>query len=363
MKALESSPQLRTPQPARHPAPTVKAQALTHLIFERPDLDQTAHFLTDFGLTVCCRNSETLYMRATDANPYCYRAHRGQNARFIGFGIKVQTRQDLERLSNTPGASAVEQVNHPGQGQGVRLTDPNGFIIEAVYAQQAADILPHREPLEWNLADKVRRVNATQRSPAGPPEVIRLGHLVIEVADYQETCAWYTRHLGLIPSDIQVLPDGSPIVSFMRLDLGNTPADHHTLAIAQGFMSTYSHSAFEVVDADAVGIGQNVLRERGWEHAWGIGRHILGSQIFDYWQDSWGDKHEHYCDGDVFTTEHPTGIHLVSPAAMAQWGQRMPRSFTRPKMNLTNLRELIRNLRRSPDLTLRKLLTLKRLFG
>ncbi|MCH3034954.1 hypothetical protein K3X10_14900, partial [Listeria monocytogenes] len=81
------------------------------------------------------------------------------------------------------------------------------------------------------------------------------------------------RHFGFIPSDVQVLPDGSPAVTFLRLNLGDTPADHHTLASAQGFMATYSPSAFEVVDADAVGMGQRVLRESGWKHAWGIGRH------------------------------------------------------------------------------------------
>jgi hypothetical protein len=48
---------------------------------------------------------------------------------------------------------------------------------------------------------------------------------------------------------------------------------------------------------------------------------------------------------------------------MAQWGQRMPKSFTKPKINLTSLRALIRNLRRSPDLTIRKLITLMRMFG
>ncbi|MGH8349350.1 MAG: VOC family protein, partial [Pseudomonas sp.] len=31
---------LATQQPARHPQPTVKAQALTHLIFQRPDLNE-----------------------------------------------------------------------------------------------------------------------------------------------------------------------------------------------------------------------------------------------------------------------------------------------------------------------------------
>lgn len=363
MRTQESSLKLTTPQPARHPAPTVKAQALQHLIFERPDLDATAKFLTDFGLTICRTDGETLYLRGTASGPYCYRVHRGLAARFLGFGLQIQSMADLERLSRIPGASAIEPVAHPGQGQCVRLIDPNGFIVEAVYGQQGGGVLPHRHALQWNCIDQHQRINATQRSPAEPPEVVRLGHVVIEVADYQTTCAWYTRHFGFIPSDVQVLPDGTPIVSFMRLDLGDKPADHHTLAIAQGFMATYSHSAFEVVDADAVGMGQRVLQERGWKHAWGMGRHILGSQIFDYWQDHWGDKHEHYCDGDLFTAEHPTGVHPVSPEAMAQWGQRLPRSFTRPKMNLANLRALLRNLRRSPDLTLRKLLILKRLFG
>src|SRR5208283_1632241 len=97
--------------------------------------------------------------------------------------------------------------------------------------------------------------------------------------------------------------------------LGDQPADHHTMAIAQGFSPAYSHSAYEVVDADAVGMGQRILREHGWKHAW-------------------GDKHEHYCDGDVFTSEEKMGVEWASPEAMAQWGQRMPASFTRPKLNI-----------------------------
>ena len=80
---------------------------------------------------------------------------------------------------------------------------------------------------------------------------------MLERADYQATCAWYTRHFGFIPSDVQVLPDGSPAVAFMRLDLSNAPADHHTLALAQGFAPIYSRSA-----------------TRGWmptRSAWGSG--------------------------------------------------------------------------------------------
>jgi len=356
-------PELLTPQPARHMNPTVKAASLAYLVFERPALDKAERFLLDFGLTVATRTADTLYLRNTSPAPYCYRVHRADKPRFVGMGFTVGSHGDLEKLAQLTSAGAIEKVAHPGGGDRVVLRDPSGFVVEVIHGQQPVGTLPRRSPLDLNFGGAAPRINFTQRPDPAPPEVIRLGHCVIEVADYQAMSAWYTQHLGLIPSDVQVLPDGSPAVTFFRLDLGDTPADHHTLAMAQGFMAKYSHSAFEVVDADAVGMGQRVLRERGWKHAWGLGRHILGSQIFDYWNDPWGDKHEHYCDGDLFTADHPMGVHPVSRDAMAQWGQPMPASFTRPKPDVAAMTALLRNLRTSPDLSVSKLLTLAKLFG
>lgn len=356
-------PVLKMSQPSRHPSPTVKACSLAHLIFERPDLDLAERFLTDFGLVTVMKTVDSLYLRGTGPAPYCYRVHRGPRARFVGFGLCVPTEADLMKVSQIPGASPIESCQYPGGGQCCRLTDPSGYVIETVYGQAEAPVLPRRPPLTFNDGAKPKRVNAAQRPPAKPSEIIKLGHIVIEVADYQTTCEWYTKTFGFIPSDVQVLPDGSPLVTFMRLDLGDQPADHHTLAIAQGFTPGYSHSAYEVVDADAVGMGQRILREHRWKHAWGIGRHILGSQIFDYWQDPWGDKHEHYCDGDLYTAEKAMGVEWASPDAMAQWGIRMPASFTRPKLSVRNLLGLFRSLKRSPDVTLKKLVSMVKLFG
>ncbi|HBO6052683.1 VOC family protein [Pseudomonas aeruginosa] len=363
MQQHSAQPLLATAQPARHAQPTVKAQALAHLIFERPDLQQAERFLGDFGLRLARRDADCLYLRGTGSAAYCYRVVQAGKARFVGFGLRLASRADLERVAALPGASSIEVLSTPGGGECVRLTDPSGFLVEAIHGQLEVEPLPHRPALPLNQVDEQLRINATQRPPIEPPEVIRLGHVVLEVADYQATCAWYTQHFGFIPSDVQVLPDGSPVVAFMRLNLGDTPADHHTLAIAQGFMAAYSHSAYEVVDADAVGVGQRILQERGWKHVWGMGRHILGSQIFDYWQDPWGFKHEHYCDGDLFTADQPTELHSVSAEAMAQWGQRMPKDFAKPKMDMAAIRALLHNLRHSPDVTWRKLVTLARLFG
>lgn len=356
-------PVLKTPQPSRHPQPTVKACSLAHLIFERPDLALAERFLTDFGLVVANKTADTLYMRGTGAAAYCYRVHRAARPRFVGLGFCVPTRADLIKLSQLPGASKITCCDHPGAGEAVKLADPAGFVVEAVYGRADAPVLERRPPLTFNDGDGPKRINATQRPPAKPSEVIKLGHLVIEVPEYQKTCEWYTKNFGFIPSDVQVLPEGSPVVTFMRLDRGEQPSDHHTLAIALGFTPGYGHSAYEVTDADAVGMGQRILREKGWKHAWGIGRHILGSQIFDYWHDPWGDKHEHYCDGDLFTAQKKMGVEWASPDAMAQWGQRMPASFSRPKLTIENLVGLFRSLKHSPDVTLKKVITILKLFA
>jgi catechol 2,3-dioxygenase-like lactoylglutathione lyase family enzyme len=83
----------------------VKAQRLAHLIFERPDLEEAARFLTDFGLTISHQDADTLYLRAADPTPYCYRVHRAAQARFLGFGLEVRSEEDLERLPQGPDAS------------------------------------------------------------------------------------------------------------------------------------------------------------------------------------------------------------------------------------------------------------------
>lgn len=354
---------LRTSEPRRSPQPTARASALTHLAFERPDLDRAASFLLDFGLTLHASSPEVLHARGAAALSTCYRVERGPSARFLGLGFAVDTRDELVALAALPGASAIEPCPDPGGGARVILHDPSGFRLEISHGRAPQPALPMRAPLALNTPTVSPRVDHGQRLEVAPPQVVRLGHCVLEVADFQATCAFYTQHLGLIPSDVQVLPDGDPAVVFMRLDRGDRPTDHHTLAIAQGIMPAFSHCAFELVDADAIGMGQRILRERGHTHAWGIGRHLLGSQIFDYWEDPWGDKHEHYCDGDVFTSEVPMGVHAVSREAMSQWGPPMPASFTRPRPSLAMLRGLTHSLRNSPDVTLDKVRTLARLFG
>ncbi len=55
-------------------------------------------------------------------------------------------------------------------------------------------------------------------------------------------------------------------------------------------------------------IGHEHMQGKGYEHFWGIGRHSLGSQVFDYWGDPWGRVHEHWADTDVLNASIPANL-------------------------------------------------------
>jgi catechol 2,3-dioxygenase-like lactoylglutathione lyase family enzyme len=177
------------------------------------------------------------------------------------------------------------------------------------------------------------RINTPVRTPVQPAPVFRVGHIVLMTPDFNAMAEWYMRRFGLIASDVLTLPDGSAALGFFRFDRGGEPADHHSLALLAGPAPRLLHVATETPDIEAIGQGQQHLRAGGWTHHWGIGRHLLGSQIFDYWKDPPGDEWEHYADGDVMTADFPTGHHPLDRGGLWTWGDDLPDSM-RPQHDL-----------------------------
>jgi FAD binding domain/Glyoxalase/Bleomycin resistance protein/Dioxygenase superfamily len=342
------------PHLARAQNPVAKAQDLAFVMFARPDLDLAEKFMLDFGLKTIERTSERLVMRATQGLGPAYVAIQASKAAFIGHALRVKNSDELIALSKVEGTSKSERLDLPGGGVHLRMRDPAGFEVWAVADQQALPAMPTRAPILMNNPLTQPRVNATIRPIASPATILRPGHCVLGTTEFLATARWYMDTFGLIPSDIQTLKDGSPALAFLRCDRGSDPADHHTIVVSQNVTNTYSHSAFEVIDLDDVATGQEHLLGQKWTHAWGIGRHILGSQIFDYWRDPWGDKVEHFTDGDVFEASVPTGFSLLTSASLYQWGPNVPSDFEKPKMTPAFLWKALGNIRRSPELTFAK---------
>jgi hypothetical protein len=71
--------------------------------------------------------------------------------------------------------------------------------------------------------------------------------------------------------------------TFCRLDRGEELVDHHCFFFFGGPKFHVHHSSFETHDFDTQVLGHDWLRHKGYELSWGVGRHIMGSQIFDYW--------------------------------------------------------------------------------
>ena len=88
-----------------------------------------------------------------------------------------------------------------------------------------------------------------------------------------------------------------------------------------------NHISFEVQDIDELAAGHDYLIQKKWHHIWGLGRHTLGSQIFDYWKDPWGRMHEHWTDSDVLNCAHDYRRHPRSQGLKSQWGPQAPQEF------------------------------------
>jgi hypothetical protein len=188
--------------------------------------------------------------------------------------------------------------------------------------------------------------------------------VVLGRQEFRRNANWYMNTLGLIASDVEVLAElGEPMVAFMRFDRGDTPCDHHSIVVAVAPEDGYLHAAFESSDVDALGEGAEFLQRRGWVKSWGIGRHILGSQLFCYHIDPHGFEVEHYADGDMFDASHPTGYHEAGLPGLYLWGPELPPHFIDTSMTPSRLARVIRGLRTREEFTWKQLLATKRLYS
>ena len=150
--------------------------------------------------------------------------------------------------------------------------------------------------------------------------------MVLNVSDFRRSEDWYKSLFGFITSDeILAAPDTS-VGAFLRCDRGTEATDHHTLFLVQlpHGKPSFNHAAFEVRDMDDLMRGHSHLKSVGAEQEWGVGRHFLGSQVFDYWRDPWGFTLEHWTDGDLFTAEDASRTASVQDLMGVQWGPEIP---------------------------------------
>jgi hypothetical protein len=339
--------ELRGERPDRDPNPVIKVEDLAWLEFEKPDLDRAELFARDFGFSTLSRSTDELVLRGALGGSPCMVVRRGQRSRFVAPVFRASDRADLDRLARAHGTTSTA-LGGKGDGAVVDLHDPAGSLVRVVAGVPELAAQPLITPLIVNAGELVARTNAVQRPVKGPAQVHRLGHVVLETTAFQRVLDWYQGNLGLVVSDFLFFPgqrDRGPTMAFLRCDRGGTPADHHTLAMHLGPSCRYIHSAYQVADLDAVAMGGRYLADQGYHHAWGIGRHIQGSQIFDYWRDPDRFMVEHFTDGDRFDASVRAGWAPMTASGLSQWGPPVTRDFLDARPSARMLREVVRALR------------------
>ncbi|WP_321927465.1 VOC family protein [Paraburkholderia guartelaensis] len=307
----------------------ITVEDIAFVRYQVTDLERMQQFLADFGLHQAARSDSALYMRAAGAVHHTHISERGDVNRPVGFGFLARARADLEQLAAHLGV-AVEDNPEPGGGLRVRFTDPAGFVVDVLHGQAAHTPLPTREPLAANPASRRQRFGQKVRAARAPSSVMRLGHVAVLVPNFHETLAFYRDVLGFRVSDTYWAGvEQNTIAAFLHCGLGDQWTDHHTIALVatQESAARFDHTAFEVLDLDDVCQGGEHLKACGYTRSWGIGRHVQGSQIFDYWRDPFGNKIEHWTDGDLVNDGSPVGHAEISNDELSQWAPPLSPEF------------------------------------
>lgn len=289
--------------------------------FTVSDLQKQKTFLDDFGLHTEIHDN-LLLARGTDSSPYVYIAEESAEPGLVSVGFVAESESVLREIAAIDGV-AVESNPLVGGGLIARLEDPNGFSIEIVAEQSIADVLPVVARAGLNSGTEKQRLGERVSFARADCLVKRLGHVVLMVNDFRETFEWYQNRLGLMISDEIVIDnDGQEqtLGAFTRCNLGEEFVDHHTLFFVNSGKAEFNHAAFEVTNWDALMQGHYDLKKAGYRHSFGVGKHILGSQVFDYWKDPDGFMLEHFTDGDLFNESF--GSHKRGPGDLlgTLWG-------------------------------------------
>ncbi|KAH8892627.1 Glyoxalase/Bleomycin resistance protein/Dihydroxybiphenyl dioxygenase [Thozetella sp. PMI_491] len=312
------------------PSKQIKLVRLTHMRYQHPDLDKITEFLQDFGMSVVKRTDTEIWYRGYGPDPYVYYAVKGPK-KFLGGTFLVESYQDLERAAALGGGEITELSDAPGKGHLVTIFDPEGFPVNLLHGQ--GDV-PSQVPAVKSVTNyelEKPRVREFLRFKPGPAAVHKLGHYGLCVQDFQGQMDFYLRNFNLVPTDFLHVeePDQSKkvVALFAHINRGDEFVDHHTFFMSTNKTSHVHHCSFEVHDYDTQMLGHQWLAQKKYDSVWGVGRHILGSQVFDYWWDPTGNMIEHYADGDQVNKHTPIGYSPAGDEALAVWGPEVPKWF------------------------------------
>lgn len=145
-------------------------------------------------------------------------------------------------------------------------------------------------------------------------KIERLGHIVINVEDFQGAMHWFTEKLGFKVSDF--VPG---FAAFLRAFPNPL---HHSFALLTGTEDHLNHVNFMVKDIDDVGSAMNRMKKNDVEIVFGPGRHQPSESIFLYFLDPDRMTVEYSFGMETFPEQGAREARLLEPVpgTLDSWG-------------------------------------------
>lgn len=287
-----------------------------------PDTDGLASFFAEMGLgtTASGGYTGTAGGPVIDLEQYAFR-------RLLEVEVAAHDDQVL--------AAAATRLTEMGltphtDGERLSVVDPASQVTFTLRADARPTVLatPSSTAVgnDPNRPGHIVRVNERAAGVFGAPRPPRrLGHIVIGSPDQPATRDLLVNGLGFKVSD-----QLEGIIAFLRCS-----TDHHNVAVVASPAPMLQHYSWECEDVDHVGhAASGLLRTDPSRHAWGFGRHFVGSNYYWYLRDPSGSFIEFYSDMDVIDDEAAWaaagggtfGFEHIGNA----WGPNMPAEFVEP---------------------------------
>lgn len=216
-----------------------------------------------WGLQPVEHGDGSVWLRGTSAEHHVLQLQQAEQNALGKIAFAVGTPREIDQAAARLAAHGIALVTEPGKldqvggGYGLRFADPEGRLVELSADTDA--LVP--------------------RDPDGHPAVPRkIAHVVLNTADIDTACEFYTRVLGMRISDWS-----EHQMAFLRCN-----TDHHSIAFNQAPFASVNHVAYEMPSMDHFMRGIGRLRHHGVTPLWGPGRHGPGNNTFSYFADPAG---------------------------------------------------------------------------
>ncbi len=280
---------------------------LAYVALNVTDLERSTAFYRDLvGLAVTELGADLAALRCSQDhhNVLLYRA---ASAGLKRVGFELESRQDLDaaRAHVTQLGLAIEEITLEELKQlrtvaGFRFRLPGSGLCLEYFVQM------------MHLS--------TAYTPT-VAEIERLGHVVLNLADFDLALHWLTEKLGFRVSDF--VPG---FAAFLRCYPNPL---HHSFAVLTDTVDHLNHVNFMVRDIDDIGRGMNRMKKNDTEIVFGPGRHQPSESIFLYFLDPDRMTVEYSFGMETFPEQGAREARLLEPApgTLDIWGSVPTPSF------------------------------------